>query len=202
MGETKKLALVKENNSVDSLGPESHVDSSNGLHVQNLNGYSYSQGAEDYNQLLSQYYELEDNRQRILQQLQQFGGYNYQCPAEGSGSGSGVHWGIFSTSQDQSVAASRTSLPSFVCSCCPYASPCSLAPCSSFPVCSLGGTCSGRTCTDSSTAMGLGKPSPLIDGDVVKTAMAAAEGAISSMKMKTSANSGMEGTNGFSKIMI
>lgn len=190
--ETENLAPAKLNNCVDSLGPEPYVDPSNGgVHAQTLSGL-YSHGAEDYNQLLGQYYELEEKRQRILQQLNLHGGYNYQYPAEGSGSGG--YWGTCSASQDQSVAATQASPSPLICSCCPYACHCSVAPCSSFSSCTFGGTYLGKACTDSSAMMNPGKSFPPIDDDIVKTAMDAAERAISSMTMNTPVvNSDIEG---------
>jgi hypothetical protein len=198
--ETENLAPAKLNNCVDSLGPEPYVDPSNGgVHAQTLSGL-YSHGAEDYNQLLGQFYELEEKRQKILQQLNLHGGYNYQYPAEGSGSGG--YWGTCSASQDQSVAATQASLSPLICSCCPYACHCSVAPCSSFSSCTFGGTSLGKACTDSSAMMNPGKSFPPIDDDIVKTAMNAAERAISSMTMNTPVvNSDIEGKHGFLKMI-
>lgn len=63
---------------------------------------SNSEGIEDYTQLLNQYNELEEQRQKILQQLQQLGGWNY----------------------DYTQASPSTN----VCS-CPYVSQCFMTPC-------------------------------------------------------------------------
>ncbi|CAK7356065.1 unnamed protein product [Dovyalis caffra] len=192
LGENKSLSPAKVNNCVDSFGPESYIDQSNGVHKQTLNDCSYSHGAEDYNQLLSQYYELEEKRQKVLQQLNQYGGYNYQYPAEGSGSGG--YWGTCSASKDQSVASTQASLSPLICSCCLYACNCPVAPCSSFFTYSLGVTSLGKTCTDSFAMIDPGNSCPPVVRNIVKTAMDAAERAISSMTMNISAvNSDTEG---------
>ncbi|KAJ6712133.1 SURVIVAL MOTOR NEURON-LIKE PROTEIN 1 [Salix purpurea] len=182
LGETKNLAPAKLKNCVDSLGPDPYVDPSNGgAHAQTLNGCLYSHGTEDYNQLLNQYYELEEKRQMILQQLNVY----YQYPVDDSGSGG--YWGTCSASQDPLVAATQASLTPLICSCCPYACHCSVAPCSSFSSCTLGGTSLGKACADSSPMMNPGKSFPPIDDDIVKTAMDAAERAMSSMTMNAPA---------------
>ncbi|KAJ6308444.1 hypothetical protein OIU76_018098 [Salix suchowensis] len=178
----KNLAPAKLKNCVDSLGPDPYVDPSNGgAHAQTLNGCLYSHGTEDYNQLLNQYYELEEKRQMILQQLNVY----YQYPVDDSGSGG--YWGTCSASQDQLVAATQASLTPLICSCCPYACHCSVAPCSSFSSCTLGGTSLGKACADSSPMMNPGKSFPPMDDDIVKTAMDAAERAMSSMTMNAPA---------------
>ncbi|KAK9274639.1 hypothetical protein L1049_021890 [Liquidambar formosana] len=185
IGEVNNSSPVEENHGVDSCTPEPYIDSSNGLNMQDaLKDYPDSQGVEDHAQLLSQYYELEEKRQQILWKLQQFDSLNYQCSGEGSGSG--VQWGTCATSQEHQVPTNHASNPTVVCSCCPYLCPYMVAPCTSLPACSLGGTCVGKTSTDATAAMGPGKSCPLEDGNIVKTAIGAAEKAISSMKMKPS----------------
>lgn len=191
LGETSKFSPVKENHCVDSSAPAERCMDSSNVHLQDaqhvINGCSYSYGTEDYNQLLSQYYELEEKRQKILEQLHQYGGWNYQYSGEGSGSG--VQWGSCSTSQEHPLCASQVSHPNVICSCCPYVCQCLVAPCPS-----LDGTCVGKTCTDtSSVAMVPGRPCLLEDGDIVKTAMGAAERAISSMRTKISGDSNING---------
>lgn len=203
MGETSNISHVKENHCGYSRAAEPCIDSSNNLHKQNMEdageGYSYSHGAEDYNKLLNLYNELEEKRQKILEQLHQFGGWNYQYSGEGSGSGAGVQWGTYSTYQERSIPASQVSHPNVVSSCCgcQYL----VAPCTSCPGCSLGGTSVCKTCTDDSVAMVPGKSCPLEDGDIVKTAMGAAEKAISSMRTKISSDPNIiEGIPGFPRV--
>ncbi|KAJ6342134.1 hypothetical protein OIU78_010133 [Salix suchowensis] len=62
-----------------------------------------------------------------------------------------------------------------------------MAPCSSFSSCTLGGTSLGKACADSSPMMNPGKSFPPIDDNIVKTAMDAAERAMSSMTMNAPA---------------
>lgn len=201
MGDTSNTSHVKENHCGDSHAAEPCIDSLNNLHQQNMEdackGYSYSHGADDYNKLLNLYYELEEKRQNILGQLNQFGGWNYQN--SGSGSGSGVQWGTYSTYQEFPIPASQVSHPNVVSSCC--GCQCLVAPCTSCPGCSLGGTSVCKTCTDDSVAMVPGKSCPLEDSNIVKTAMAAAEKAISSMRTKISSDPNIiEGMPGFPRV--
>lgn len=66
-------------------------------------------GEEGYNQLLKQYYELEEKRQKVLEQLYQCsaGGWNYQdVSAE---SDIGTQWGTSSAYQEHPVSASQPS---------------------------------------------------------------------------------------------
>ncbi|KAJ4847124.1 hypothetical protein Tsubulata_024599 [Turnera subulata] len=185
----EKHEPVKGNTYVESseLGPS--IDTSNGPPLQTVNGSSYSQNAEDYNRLLGEYYELEEKRQIILQQLQQFGGY-YQYPAEASG----IQWGSSGAPQDYSVPATQTSLPPAEnYSCCSCACYCPLPPCPSCSACSLSRTYINKPFTDSSAAAGPGHSFIHGDEDIVKTAMGAAERAISSLSKKASAASGLEG---------
>uniref|UniRef100_A0A2P2KJX3 Uncharacterized protein At1g32220ic isoform X2 n=1 Tax=Rhizophora mucronata TaxID=61149 RepID=A0A2P2KJX3_RHIMU len=194
VGKSKSSATLEENHGSESIGPGPYIDPSNGTNVQSVDGYSYVQGAEDYNQLLNQYYELEEKRQSILQQLQQFGGYNYQGLEN---SGYGLQLGTSSTSQDYHVPANQASCSTVNCSYCCCACPCSVPSCTS--ACSMCTTHVSKTCTDSSVTVGPKESGALIDGDIVKTALGAAEKAISSMKMKTSVDAGVEGNTGQDK---
>eukprot|EP00257_Ricinus_communis_P025657 XP_025013071.1 uncharacterized protein LOC8278511 isoform X2 [Ricinus communis] len=155
LGEAKKLTAVQENHHLDSIEPQPGIYSSGGQDALAVNDYSYVQNSEGYNQLLTQYYDIEEKRQRILHQLQQLGGYDYHYPAEGFGSSQ--QWAV---------------------------------PCTSFSACSFDGTCDGKLCNNSSEVMGLAKSVPLVDGDIVKIAMGAAERAISTTKTISSINSG------------
>ncbi|GAV87784.1 hypothetical protein CFOL_v3_31210 [Cephalotus follicularis] len=188
MGDAKVLAPVKENHILNSHELEPYADLSCGLLKQDAHqGYSYSQGAEDHNQLLSEYYVLEEKRQKLLQQLHQVGSSNYQYAGENSSTG--AQWGTFSTSQGHPVPASQASHPTVCYPFCPYVCQCTVAPCTSFPACSSGGPCVGQTCTDTNTATSPGNSPSLVDGDIVKTAMGAANRAISSMNSEILVNS-------------
>ncbi|KAJ9707242.1 hypothetical protein PVL29_002298 [Vitis rotundifolia] len=182
---TNNISSIKENYCVVPSAPKPHVDSSVVLPVQDapkVGSYSNSQGVEDYTLLLNQYYEVEEQRQKILQQLHQLGNWNSHFSAEGS---SYVQWGTGSSSQECQLLTSQASHPTMVCSCCPYVSQCVVTPCT-LPACSLGEACVGKTCIDATAATGPEKRVAVEDGDIVKTAMGAAEKAISSMRMKIS----------------
>ncbi|XP_042514920.1 uncharacterized protein LOC122089340 isoform X2 [Macadamia integrifolia] len=153
-----------------------------------LDGFSYSQDVGDYGKLLSQYYELEEQRQKVLQQLHQTGYWNYQGIVEGSGSS--AQWAASSTFQEQhQVPTHQYSLPEVLSSCCHCVCPCLVAQCSSLPCCALGGSCVSNIGTDVNTAsckMGPQKSSSFEDDGIVKTSMGAAERAISLSKMMKS----------------
>ncbi|CAN1259726.1 hypothetical protein LINPERPRIM_LOCUS10219 [Linum perenne] len=163
-----KIGPLDENHFAQSHGHEQTLDSTNALNAQASSGYYSEQDTEAYNQLLSQYYELEEKRQTILQQL----GYSYQQPAEGS------------TSQDQSVPVTEPYLATCNCYSCPYASNCPVASCSAVPACSWGAECGSKLGTDSATLTCCGKPGSFMENDMVKTAIEAASRAISSVKEK------------------
>ncbi|XP_021599088.1 uncharacterized protein LOC110605089 isoform X3 [Manihot esculenta] len=190
LGETKNLAPVEENQCLASVEPEPCLDSSNGQHKQAVHEFSYSQNWEAYQLLCHQYYDLEEKRQRILHQLQQFGCYGHQCPTESYDSSQ--QWDTCCTYEDHSVPTTKPSFSTVACSCCPYVCHGSAAPCTSFPTCSLCGTCDEKMHANSSAAIGPAKHSPHNNDDIVKTAMEAAERAMSSMKAISSINSGAE----------
>ncbi|KAL6176062.1 hypothetical protein ACLB2K_052698 [Fragaria x ananassa] len=183
MVETSNLSEVKENHCLDSYVPD--PNSQDTQHMQN--NYSYSQGGEDYTKLLNEYYEIEEKRQKILEQLHQCGGGNYQYSGEGSGSG--VQWGTVSSYEQNVVPASQPSNPAVVGSCCPYMCPCLMTSCTACSACSSDWTCAGITCTEGCLATSNGKPLSLEDGKIVKTAMGTAERALSSMKTKVTGDS-------------
>ncbi|KGN55721.1 uncharacterized protein LOC101203762 isoform X2 [Cucumis sativus] len=107
---------------------------------------------EEYNRLLKQYYELEEKRQKILEQLYQCGagGWNYQNV--NAGSNVGTQWGAYAANQEHPVSASQPSyypaMPSYL----PTSYPIVVGP----------------------------QSTSLDDGDIIKTAMDSATRAISS----------------------
>ncbi|PRQ18948.1 hypothetical protein RchiOBHm_Chr7g0211801 [Rosa chinensis] len=185
MGETSNLSEAKENHCLDSYVPDPYSQDAQDMQ----NNYSYSEGGEDYTNLLNQYYEIEEKRQKILEKLHQFGGGNYQYSGEGSGSGSGVQWGTVSSYEQNAVPASQPSDPAVVGSCCPYMCPCLMTACTAFPACPLDSTCAGITCTEACLATSNGKPLSLEDRKIVKTAFGTAERALSSMKTNITVDS-------------
>ncbi|EXC25887.1 hypothetical protein L484_003623 [Morus notabilis] len=175
MGESSNPSLVKEKQSVDPHVPEPYAEVAQDVQKS----YSYLQDAHDYNQLLNQYYELEQKRQQIIGQLHQYGSWNYQSYGDGSGS----------TFQEHPLPVCQASNPTTFCTCCPYASQCFAAPCTSLPSCFLGGSCVGKSCADACEVTNFRKSSPQVDSNIVETAMGAAERAIASMREKVSGDS-------------
>ncbi|KAJ4959270.1 hypothetical protein NE237_026381 [Protea cynaroides] len=187
VGKANDLPQIQESYHAISHAKGVFMHTSNVPYTQNaLDGFSYSQDVGEYTHILSQYYELEEQRQKVLQQLHQAGYWNNQDI--GKGSGSSTQWVACSTSQEQhQVPTHQSSLPGMPSSCCPYVCPCLVAPCSSLPCCASSGTCVSNIGTDVGTAscmMGTQKSSSLEDDGVIKTAIGAAESAISSLKMK------------------
>ena len=171
-GETSNLMSSENNHVVDSFVQEPNASSPYLQHAQDgAQGYSGTQGAEDYTQLLNQYYELEEQRQKILQQLQHLGNWNYQD------SGSTVQWGAHSASQEPPMGQ-----PSYTAY-CPYVCQCLVAPCS------FGGACVGKTCGATPNIGQNGNSPSFKDGNIIETAIGAAERALSSFKIKSPGNS-------------
>ncbi|KAF6148553.1 hypothetical protein GIB67_042512 [Kingdonia uniflora] len=161
--EANDLPPIQENRHAESSVVQSKTDSSNSSQPQEaLDDYTNSQGTLEYTELLNKYYELEDQRQKVLQQLQQVGSWNYPCSGEGSNYASQVH-------HDPNYQACH---PAFNSSCCPYACNCLAGSWPSMPVCPLAGA----------STKGPEKLSSLENESIVKTAMGAAEKVISSMK--------------------
>lgn len=126
-----------------------------------------SNGQEEYSKLLNKYYELEGQRQQILQQLNQYSNWNYQHP-------------ICSTSTAEEYQASGPQPYDTVTCHCPYGCQNWVVSCNS-----LSATCSGGTCIDKSChAKGSQNGNSMSPGDpdFVKTAMVAAERALSLTK--------------------
>ncbi|XP_062073505.1 uncharacterized protein LOC133777784 isoform X2 [Humulus lupulus] len=175
VGESSNPSEVKETNPVDPQIPDSYAEVTQNEPVS----YSYPQGAQDYNQLLQQYYELEEKRQQIIQQLHQYGSWNYQYTQEGTSTGMQGDYGTTLHVHEQ-----QTSSQAMSCSCCPYASQCFITPCTSFPTCFMGGSCAGEPCTNVCGVINPRKKFPQQDNRIVEAAMGATERALSSMKIK------------------
>ncbi|NP_001242509.1 uncharacterized protein LOC100799132 [Glycine max] len=192
-GETGNLSKLEENHHTESQ--VDHLDSTSGQDIQNAqNGYAYAQAVDGYNQLVVQYYALEEKRLKILEQLNQYGGWNYQNVAADSNSGV-----PYSNSQDYSATAYQVSDPNAVCTCCPCYSQCLPAPCTSVPGCSLGGSSVSKPCSNLSVEMDRKMSFPCEDGKIHKMAMGAAEKALSTIRTTISGdfnvNEGKERNN-------
>lgn len=167
MGDASSLPSVKENSSFEAVPPENHTGQLNEQNTQDKAIESISsQSLEDYNQLLYKYYELEDQRQKILQQLNQFGIWGDQ----NSGS----------TSQEHQAYASQNLNPTESSFYCPYGCQSWVSPCTASPCC-LGGNQDDKPCDASLRYVQQKNSSPQYP-NLVNTAMEAAEKALSSLK--------------------
>lgn len=176
--ETSYVSKLEENHHAGSQTHQPSLDSTNGQDIQSAyNGNTYGQGVDDYNQLVAQYYELEEKRMKILEQLNQYGGWNHQYAATASSSGV-----PYSSPQDYSMPAYQVSDPNAVCSCCPCFSQCALAPCTMVPSCSLDESCAGKPRNNYSVEMDHKVLFPCEDGKIHKMAMGAAERALSTIR--------------------
>ncbi|KNA11870.1 hypothetical protein SOVF_131090 isoform A [Spinacia oleracea] len=187
--ETKCLETDNKGNEVaDSEVPGEHALGSSSLPLQDQSqNYSTSLDMDEYNQLYKQYYEVEEQRQNILQKLQNFSNYYAYESNPSEVPVSGLQWGPHSATQGQEYQSSTCQLPcgTMVVSCCPCACQSSMASCSSLP-CPLAGVSASTPCVNSLETNDLKKHPTVEDADIVKTAMGAAEKAISILKNKTS----------------
>ncbi|TKY70059.1 hypothetical protein E2542_SST06343 [Spatholobus suberectus] len=177
-GETGNVSKLEENHHAKSQVDQPCLDSTSGQDMNSVqNCYAYVQDVDDYNQLVAQYYELEEKRVKILEQLNPYGGWNYQNVAAASSAGV-----TYSNSQDYSMCTYQVSDPNAICTCCPCFSQCSLAPCTSVPGCSLGGSAVGKPCNNHSVEMDNKMPFPCEDGKIHTMAVGAAEKALSTIR--------------------
>ncbi|KAI6707565.1 hypothetical protein NL676_010527 [Syzygium grande] len=175
----------------DVLAQGSHPDSSNGMPVQGtLEAHSYSQGAEGYDQLLAEYYELEQKKEKVLQLLHQYGYWNYQFPQDANGAAPSAPWATATAAIEPSVPSGHTFPVGSPC--CPYVCQSFEAPC---PVstCSFGKTCVSEICNSAPSTSH--QKVPVEDSDVTRTAIEAAEKALSSLKIGRS--TGEEDRSGY-----
>lgn len=180
MGDASSLPSVNENSSFEAVPPENHTGQLNDQNTQDKAiESSNSQSLENYNQLLYKYYELEDQRQKILQQLNQFGIWGDQ----NSGS----------ISQEHQAYASQNLNPTESSFYCPYGCQSWVSPCTASPCC-LGGNQDDKPC-DASLRCVQGKNSSPQNPNLVNTAMEAAEKALSSLKQASNTAS----VNSFAK---
>ncbi|KAL7111172.1 hypothetical protein ACP275_05G071200 [Erythranthe tilingii] len=175
IGETANnlhLLQITEN---PSLEMENHAMESHNVQSQNEAAWG-SINEKEYNQLLSKYYEIEDQRQKILQQLNQCNNWNYQNPISDT-----------STSEEY-YRASLPQQPYDTVTCyCSYGCQNWVVPCNS-----LTASCPDAICKDARKPHSVSNE----ESDIVKTAMDAAKRAVSSItrdasiKADVSANEG------------
>ncbi|KAM3305673.1 hypothetical protein P3S67_012540 [Capsicum chacoense] len=160
MGDSSSFPSVKENSFSEAVPPENHTGQLNEQNTQDKAIQSvHSQSVEDYNQLLYKYYELEDQRQKILQQLNQFGISGDQISDY--------------TSQEHQAYASQNLNPTESSFYCPYECQSWVSPYTASPCC-LCGNQDDKTC-DASLQYVQGKNSLPQNPNLVSIAMEAAE---------------------------
>lgn len=167
MGDASSLPSANENSCFEAVPPENHTGESNEQNTQDKAIESISsQSLEDYNELLYKYYELEDQRQKILQQLNQFG--------------IGGDQNAGSTSQEHQAYASQNLNPAESSFYCPYGCQSWVSPCTASPCC-LGGNQDDKPYDASLRCVQENNSSPQ-KPNLVNIAMEAAEKALSSLK--------------------
>ncbi|KAL8552929.1 hypothetical protein ACS0TY_001561 [Phlomoides rotata] len=124
-----------------------------------------SNSPEEYSMLLNKYYEVEGQRQQILQQLYQYNNCNEQFP-------------ISSTPTAEEYQASVAQPYDTVTCHCPYGCQNWVVPCNSLPTSCLGGNYVDKCCQDIPKGSQNGNSMSPEDPDFVKTAMVAAERAL------------------------
>ncbi|KAL6550468.1 hypothetical protein OROMI_020956 [Orobanche minor] len=156
-GETAEFPQIKENLPLEQ---DSSAKCLGSFNIQSW----YSSAPEEYSQLLTKYYELEGQRQQVRQQLNQYN-CNYQHPVPGT-----------STSKEYQASVPQ---PYDTVTCyCPYGCQNWIVPTNILPASCSGDTCIGKSCNGIPRQ---GNPIPPEDTDFVKTAMLAAERALSSL---------------------
>lgn len=100
---------------------EQHGGLSNGHQIQDTDRTNVNaESAEHYNLLLNQYNAVEEQRQKLLEQLYQYGNWDPQSYGYGYNYGYGAGY----DSQYHTMSATQTSAPP-MCSCRPCVYPCS-----------------------------------------------------------------------------
>nr|CAD1845075.1 unnamed protein product [Ananas comosus var. bracteatus] len=214
-GTTTEELPIQETIIHDDLQPtESHTYSSGFVTYEKVD--NYNQQNVEYNELLRQYYELEEKRQKVLQHLQQTNYWNYQTQVQSSAS-EAQQLPMYNSAEYglqlpcASSACYYLSAPVIPISCCGMN-------------CSLSGSCgnlSGSAIPSSyaqkfpgaqfcaqdgifptGTSCKLDSPKQSADGDdtLFKAGLMAAESAVNSVKTKISALPiSFEGKNGKEK---
>ncbi|XP_051145664.1 uncharacterized protein LOC127261376 [Andrographis paniculata] len=159
------LSSISKYPSVGSYPPGNHTITSD-TNIQNEAALN-SNDQEEYNQLLNKYYEIEDQRQRILEQLNQYNNCYSQNPDQ--------HQEAYVPQPYSTVACN-----------CSYGCENWVAPCNSLPNTCLGGPCTDESCHGFFKHDEKRNSIPAPDHNYVQTAMAAAKTALSSLKLETS----------------
>ncbi|KAG9140025.1 hypothetical protein Leryth_010530 [Lithospermum erythrorhizon] len=155
------VGLPNENNQLESDDPDKTGSSMNGQNIQSdQTGILDTQSLEDYNQLLSRYYEIEDQRQKVLQQLSQFGYWDYQDSVDSGWSDHTVPPAM-SPSQEHQAYATQGYCSNVESTCSPYGCQLVEAPSSSFSSPGL----------DAESNDNIGNPTSRFDGHALEPEM-------------------------------
>ncbi|KAL7149858.1 hypothetical protein ABFS83_05G069500 [Erythranthe nasuta] len=175
IGETANNLHLLQMTENPSLEIENHAMESHNVQSQNEAAWG-SINQEEYNQLLSKYYEIEDQRQKILQQLNQCNNWNYQNP-------------VSDKSAYEEHQASVTQQPYDTVTCyCSYGCQNWVVPCDS-----LTASCPDAIYKDARKAHSV--PHEESD-DIVKIAMDAAKRAVSSITQDASIKADVSANEG------
>lgn len=145
---------------------ENFEPSSNGQFVQS----THLQNFGDYDHLVRKYYEIEEQRQKVVEQLNQLGYWNNAVPV---------------TSQENQAAVDGAH-SALACSVCPYGCQSWVAPCSYLHSCCVDVACAGKPCQETAQASCNKETGSWGDNDFVNMAMVAAERALSSLQEQAS----------------
>ncbi|KAL6911770.1 hypothetical protein ACP4OV_000575 [Aristida adscensionis] len=186
-------------------GKQMHVSESKTLSdVPNANGnVSSSQQTLDYNELLRQYYELEEQSRNVLQQLQQTNYWNYQAPEYASTHQQQQIPAYGATTSDPNSSTTQSSscywnVPLVSVSCCSAGQSSGSSGC--MPLsggCSVSFSCDqcpGAATTYPTVANSMPLPTKASSNDeqVTKAAMMTAEGALNFMRSTISGELGSQ----------
>lgn len=155
-------------NPTEELLPGKHTVSSDSRHQDEAACYSNSQ--EEYNQLLNKYYEIENQRQTVLQQLNLDNNSYYQNPEQ---------YQAYNPQPNNAVTCN-----------CSYGCQNWVVPCNSLSVSCLDGPCTDKNCHGMFKDDQKGNSMSQVqqDRDFVQTAMVAAKTALSSLTQEASGN--------------
>lgn len=173
------MTAVEECNELPLITEDHVLETSADSATQDANFDHHSAGLDYYNQLLGQYYELEASRQKVLEQLSQYGDVNYQNYGASQVDPGSEMAGASSFPQDH-VSACQMTCPTNICCCCPYVCATSTVPCT-LSFCSVGRT-AGIQHHDNAAVNDCG---------ITRTAMEAVGKAMSSLKVKDPTSEGI-----------
>ncbi|RCV07901.1 hypothetical protein SETIT_1G283100v2 [Setaria italica] len=187
-------------------GKETHVPESKAISdATDADGnVSSSQQTWEYNELLRQYYELEEKSRNVLQQLQQANYWNYQASGYSSTTQQQQIPAYSATAPDPHSSTTQSSccywnVPLVSVSCCSAGQPsegsASMPPSGGCSVSLTCDQCPGASTTYPSISNSMQLPTKLSPNDdqVAKAAMMTAEGALNFMRSTVAGQPGSQG---------